>query len=329
MSISTELAQLAANKAAIKAAIEAKNPATAPTNDLSQWPTAIASIPSGGGGVSGHTLTLNGVSDIAPHDVIDGLFRYLKTDGTSGTTDFYNGVDSNPKIVQDVLCYAYPSGGDNHAEIRLLTEDTTLRVKVPCLAAGTKILLADGKEKNIEDIAYSDTLAVWDFEHGCLAGAKPLWICRGGTTDFVYRCRFSSGRELLVTGPYGHRGFSLEKSTFAYLPECVADDIATIDGNETLIDCTRETGEFRYHNIITDGHLNLYANGVLTSCRLNNYRSCRRTDMRFDTPNVHHHAEKDFNGIPERYVRGLHLCNQPGSVEELKKYVGNLIARAM
>ena len=36
------------SKAAIKAAIVAKSPATAPTDVLSQWPTAIASIPTGG-----------------------------------------------------------------------------------------------------------------------------------------------------------------------------------------------------------------------------------------------------------------------------------------
>ena len=45
-----KLALAAANKVAIKAAIAAKNPATAPTDVMSQWPTAIASIPSGGGG---------------------------------------------------------------------------------------------------------------------------------------------------------------------------------------------------------------------------------------------------------------------------------------
>lgn len=49
MSIASELTTLASNKAAIKSAIEAKNPVTAPTDALSQWPTAIASIPTGGG----------------------------------------------------------------------------------------------------------------------------------------------------------------------------------------------------------------------------------------------------------------------------------------
>ncbi len=44
--IAEELQTLAANKAAIKAAIEAKNPSVPPTNDMSQWSSAIGSITS-------------------------------------------------------------------------------------------------------------------------------------------------------------------------------------------------------------------------------------------------------------------------------------------
>ena len=50
MSVASELTNLAANRDAIKAAIEAKSPATAPTAALSSFPASIASIPSGGGG---------------------------------------------------------------------------------------------------------------------------------------------------------------------------------------------------------------------------------------------------------------------------------------
>ncbi len=42
--IAEELQTLAANKAAIKAAIEAKNPSVPPTNDMSQWASSIQSI---------------------------------------------------------------------------------------------------------------------------------------------------------------------------------------------------------------------------------------------------------------------------------------------
>ena len=49
MSISSQLQTLVENKAAIKAAIEAKNPSVAPTDVLSNWPSSIASISGGGG----------------------------------------------------------------------------------------------------------------------------------------------------------------------------------------------------------------------------------------------------------------------------------------
>ena len=49
MSIASEMTNLAANRDAIKAAIEARSPTVAPTNALSSFPASIASIPSGGG----------------------------------------------------------------------------------------------------------------------------------------------------------------------------------------------------------------------------------------------------------------------------------------
>ena len=45
MSIPTELSHLTLNKAAIKAAIEAKLPSIPPTDALSRWPASIMSIP--------------------------------------------------------------------------------------------------------------------------------------------------------------------------------------------------------------------------------------------------------------------------------------------
>lgn len=49
MSIASEIQTLVANKIAIKNAILAKSPATPPGDNLSDWPTSIGSIPSGGG----------------------------------------------------------------------------------------------------------------------------------------------------------------------------------------------------------------------------------------------------------------------------------------
>ena len=55
MSIASELSQLNTNKTNIKAAIAGKNPTVSPTDNLSQWPTSIGSISSGGESVFGIT----------------------------------------------------------------------------------------------------------------------------------------------------------------------------------------------------------------------------------------------------------------------------------
>lgn len=334
MSIASELSTLADNKAAIKSAIEAKSPETAPTGDMSQWPTAIASIPSGGGGggLTGHTLTLVDIgNNPSPEHFYDLESKYLKADGTTGHTDFYDSGEPSPKVVPDVIAYATCSGG--MVNIVALNGDTTVRVSVPCLLAGTKILLADGSAKNVEDVGYDDELMVWDFERGRPASAKPLWIKRRDTSMYAFVNTFSSGRVLRTTGRsatgWGHRGFNVTRESFTYFPASVGDMFALVDGVDELVECRKVRGEFDFYNIITAGHFNLYADGVLTSCSLNNYRKFSGRDLRFaECPAVHHPAS-DFDSIPEAYVSGLHLCEQPASSGELKAYVRKLIASAM
>ena len=45
-----------------------------------------------------------------------------------------------------------------------------------CVLAGTLITLANGTKKKVEDLSYEDDLLVWDFDNGCMASAKPLWL---------------------------------------------------------------------------------------------------------------------------------------------------------
>lgn len=63
MSIASEMTNLAANRDAIKAAIEAKNPSVAPTDALSSFPASIASI-SGGGSSASPVAAMYGWPDI-------------------------------------------------------------------------------------------------------------------------------------------------------------------------------------------------------------------------------------------------------------------------
>ena len=101
---------------------------------------------------------------------------------------------------------------------------------------------------------------------------------------------------------------------------------ALVDGVDELVECRKVEGEFDFYNIITAGHFNLYADGVLTSCGLNNYRKFSGRDLRFAERPTTYHPASDFDGIPEAYVSGLHLCEQPAGSDELRSYVAMLLA---
>lgn len=329
MSIASELATLAANKAAIKAAIKAKNPATAPTDALAQWPAAIASIPSGGG-LTGHTLRLVKSETEAGSDFMDGSGVFLMADGTTGSTDFYGSGDSL-KVVNDAIAYASGTGLDQKilgSVLRVLTGNAVVKVYVPCLVRGALVSLADGTEKPIEDVTYDDDLLVWDFGRGVTSSAKPLWIKKAQRVGYMFDVQLACGRTLGVTGPHGHRAFNINHGRFEYLPRSVGDRVWTLDGVDEVVSCAKVRGDFEHYNIITADHLNLFANGVLTSCRLNNHRGFNVAKMTWASKAVSHHSRSAFDGIPPEFIYGLHLCEQPMSVEELTLYVSRLAALA-
>lgn len=322
MSISSELASLAANKAAIKAAIEAKNPEVAPTNDLAQWPTAIDSIPSGGG-LQGYTLTINAIfGGSGPL-----CYAFALSDGRIVGIDTYNQLYFDRQIIlNDVVSYVgfkiYGAEATPSTPV-VLTGNTTVAFAASCLLAGTLITLANGTQKKIEDIKFDDELLVWDFDNGCLSTSKPLWIKKAQTVDYMYEIKFASGNSINVTGPKGHRAFNIDESTFTYLNDSVGQKVKTVDGEDEVVSCEKKNGNFDFYNIITDRHFNMFANGILTSCRLNNYRKI--DGMKFaELPKVCHQRE-DFKDIPACYVDGLRLCEQPIDLKELLRYVANLI----
>ena len=327
MSIATAITDLSGRIQAAYDALSAKGAEMPETRDSYHLSATIDSIPAGGGS-NGYTLTMiDNNTTISPQGYEEMTSRYLKADGTSGNSNFYRGEPS-PKIVDNVVAYGNINIGQ--LQLVLLTADTTIYVKVPCLLAGTKILLADGTEKNVEDISYDDMLATWDFEQGKLSAAKPIWIKKRGSADYSFTCTFKSGRVLKITGKsdtgWGHRGFNLTRGSFTYFPASVGDTFATIDGADELIGCKKEFEEVDYYNVITVNHFNCFANKILTSCSLNNYRKFNAAEMRFSEAAKVCHDEAEFTGIiPEIYVKGLHLCEQPTEKEKLIAYVDNLL----
>lgn len=194
-----------------------------------------------------------------------------------------------------------------------------------CFLKGIKIKLASGEEKNCEDITYDDELLVWDFDNGRLSSAKPIWIKKAEKIKYAYKNSFRSGNSFITTGKNssgsGHRMFDLDRNTFKYDTESVGDNIFTLSGPDMHVKCELIEGDFESYNIITDYHMNLFANGILTSCSLNNIYPFK--DMKFDKPPIT--RNHDILGIDEKWVKGLRLNEQNRSEEDIRKYVNNLV----
>lgn len=146
-----------------------------------------------------------------------------------------------------------------------------------CLVEGTLITLADGTQKPVEDITFDDDIKVWNFYDMKFDSAKPLWIMNKRVSDKYYVVHLEDGRELKLVGANGksHRLYDWEAKSFQYPQDMnpgkkshhTYDD--TGRGMHILgIDEVHET--VNSYNVITAKHYNLYANGILTSCRLSN-----------------------------------------------------------
>ena len=147
-----------------------------------------------------------------------------------------------------------------------------------CFVEGTEITLADGSTKKIEDITFDDDLLVYDFYEGKFSTAKPRWVSEAKTMDNYLRVSFNNGSELKVIGPGGdigyHRIFNVEAQSFTHTgtQECQAGTTAFTDKGEFTKIVSQEVvkEDVRFFNVITDKHYNLFANGILTSCKLSN-----------------------------------------------------------
>ena len=81
--------------------------------------------------------------------------------------------------------------------------------------------------------------------------------------------------------------------------------------------------------------MNVFAEGILTSCRLSNLYDIQA--MKYIKDNRELASESDITGIPEEYINGLRLREQPVDINRgnadnhgntLRDYVNNLIRLA-
>lgn len=169
-----------------------------------------------------------------------------------------------------------------------ITGDGTITVDPWCLIEGTQITLADGSTKAVENITYDDELLVWNFYAGRFDKAKPTWIKVAEVAPRYNLVKFSNGSEVGFVGAGGekgyHRIFNKEAGAFTYTGNFKETPNGTTtfaqDGTfPTVVSQEVVEKEVKFYNVITDKHYNLFANGILTSCRLSN--KYRIEDMKY------------------------------------------------
>lgn len=161
----------------------------------------------------------------------------------------------------------------SYSSFTITCTDGSFTVTVSCLLKGTKILLADGTSKKIENLTYDDVLKVWDFDEGQLGSAKVCWLTRPGLkSNHYYQLTFDNGTVLKTTGiNSNHRIFSVDQSKFTNVSDAkVGDKVFSIDGTLTITDVQYIEEECEYYNVMTSGKINCFANGILTSDRYGN-----------------------------------------------------------
>ena len=287
------------------------------------------------------TLSVTGFCDVLCTIYEDGMFQTKRITANSDNSD---NCQTIPNVVIGSLVVpmatetsylasteAYgdaliPVYGDASTCVFRIMYDSFVRCS--CFTRGTRIATGLCSAKAVEDITYADTLLVWDFDNACLTYAKPCWIKKSEATTYYYKCVFSDGTELKVVGSDGksHRLFNCDKQEFISATDCVGQMVMGLNGPVKLLSCDRVEELVEFYNVVTSKHMNLYANGMLASCRLNNLYPIQNMQYVKDDRAV---ARKDAYGlVAQKYYDDLRLGERLSSdVDWINQYVERMDQR--
>jgi hypothetical protein len=276
-----------------------------------------------GGGQGGANVTVANTIPVTEYGVIitDGTVSEKYKTGSLGSIPgtvsltFTTGLNSAQFTV---FAYVTSNAGTYYSNSATGTSGI-------CLLAGTQIALSDGTYKAIEHITYTDRMLSWDFDRGCYAETTAMWIKRGETGSQYNLLTFSDGTTLRTFDQ--HRIFNKQAGAFTY-PMTDATPIGTVTVNEhgqeiTLTNKQVIVDTIEYYNVITDHHMNLFSDSVLTSCRFNNIYPI--TDMKFVKDGRKLRTRDEFENIPDRFFYGLRLAEQTTDIETVEWYVNRLL----
>ena len=182
-------------------------------------------------------------------------------------------VQMNGQTLTQGTGYSYSSSSGNIQVYNVsgnITITATGRSNV-CLIEGTKILLANGKYKNIENITYNDLLSVWSYDSGSLTYEYPIWIEKESKTNGYQMTTFSDGSVLKTLNYHGifsvtHNEFisvddydKFKVGTKVYKVENGKLKEVTIKKIETIYE------EVNYYHVVSTRYYNIIADDFITT----------------------------------------------------------------
>lgn len=311
---------------------------------IAQISTALEGKASGGGNIETCTVTISLGTSISDRTGIVGPVGYTAYENGNISARYANYYEAGQQTITNVvknsmLVWEYYANGEctnatflnnpQHCTTHFYSiEGDAVLHNYFCFIYGTKILLTNGTTKEVQDITYDDNLLVWDFDNGCYASAKPLWIKKTETATYYYRCIFENETVLDLVGSNGncHAVFCLDDNKFEYANKCVGKTIMTKKGPTKLLSCDKIEDSVEFYNIITDYHMNLFANNILTSTTMNNIYPIE--NMKFVKEDRELIPYEAFSNIPVEFYTGLRLGeNKLEDIDRLEKKVEMILSK--
>lgn len=197
-----------------------------------------------------------------------------------------------------------------------------------CMLTGTKITLADGSKKNIEDLTYSDTLRVWNFDDARYDSSSICFLTKIGLKNtHYYKLTFSDGTILKTTGKNSnHRVYSYDKQKFVGVRDVeIGEKVFSENGILTITNKEYFDEDVYYYNVITSQHFNCFANGILTSDRYGNMYDID-ANMKFikDGRIIRPYSDYEQVGISQYWYDNLRLGEQRETIDKTIEYIRRL-----
>lgn len=151
---------------------------------------------------------------------------------------------------------------------------TTVYAMWICFVEGTKITLSNGSTKLVQDMQYGDKVLCYDFTNGVQTSSYIDWMIPERVATRYWEITLSDGTILNLVGSNGksHRLYNITKQRFDYPQDFEPSDLTLKEDGTTayVLSCREIEKTVKFYNIASNEHINVYANGVLTSNRLNN-----------------------------------------------------------